>query len=121
MIVDDDNDVRWMLKILFEQTGFALVAEAADGLEAIEKVKEIAPDVVLMDILMPNMNGVEATRIIRRDHPDVTILGFTASGAELAQEILRAGAVAVFAKERFPALIDHIREWSAGKVSDDES
>ena len=109
LIVDDDEDIRVILKLLFQGTGCDIAAEAADGIEALEKIEECSPDVVVMDVMMPELNGIETTRKIRERFPAVVVLGFTATGAEDAREILRAGATAVFSKDRFAAVVDHVR------------
>lgn len=65
LIVDDVEDIRLMLRYMIEKEGHVIVAEAANGLEAVEKYREHRPDVTIMDIDMPFKNGVEAAREIR--------------------------------------------------------
>lgn len=78
LLVDDHSVVRSGIKLLLESEGdIAVVGEATDGLEAVAKVNEITPDVVLMDITMPKLNGLEAARQIRRDNDRVAILFLT--------------------------------------------
>ncbi len=75
MLVDDHSVVRAGLRLLLESEGdIAVVGEAADGMEAVAKAKEIVPDVIVMDITMPKLNGLEAARQIRRDNEKVAIL-----------------------------------------------
>ena len=100
-----------MARLTLRATAIEVVGEAADGSEALEMVEKLRPDVVLMDALMPVMNGVEATREIRKRYPDVTVLGFTAASVEAVQDMIQAGAVAVFEKSRFAELIAHLQEW----------
>lgn len=65
MIVDDIADIRLMLRYLIERENYVIVAEAADGVEAVEKYREHLPDITIMDIDMPHKTGVEAAREIR--------------------------------------------------------
>jgi YesN/AraC family two-component response regulator len=75
LIVDDNETVRRGLRsFLSSRKDFSICGEAADGLDAIEKAKSLHPDVVLMDITMPRMSGLDATRIIRRELPESKII-----------------------------------------------
>jgi DNA-binding NarL/FixJ family response regulator len=75
LLVDDQNIVRKGLKVLLEaQPGFQVVGEAGNGREAIAQVKALQPDVVLMDVRMPEMDGVAATQAICQSYPDTRIL-----------------------------------------------
>ena len=65
MIVDDVEDIRLMLRYMMEKAGYVIVAEAADGFEAVEMYREHRPDITIMDIDMPFKTGVEAAREIR--------------------------------------------------------
>jgi len=74
-IADDSPDIRDCLSSLIDaQADFLLVGTAGDGLEAVEKAKDLRPDVVIMDAQMPRMDGIEATRNIKRDFPTISIL-----------------------------------------------
>ncbi len=75
LVVDDDAYVRRALgSLLLSRTSWQVCGEAADGVEAIEKAKALRPDVILMDVSMPRMNGLDATRVIRRDLPESKIV-----------------------------------------------
>src|ERR1700734_3204874 len=75
LIVDDNEAVRRSLRsLLSSRTDWNVCGEAVDGLDALEKVKALRPDVVLMDISMPRMNGLDATRILRRDFPESRVV-----------------------------------------------
>ena len=65
LIVDDVEDIRLMLRFMMEREGYDVVAEAANGVEAVEKYRQHSPDITIMDIDMPVMTGVEAARVIR--------------------------------------------------------
>ncbi len=93
LIVDDAVFMRNVLRDIFVGGGYEVAAEAANGLEAIEKFDEHKPDLVTMDIVMPFKSGIEATRDITRSHPDALIVMCSALGQEsLAMEAIEAGA-----------------------------
>ena len=73
-IVDDSEFAQKILVELCEELGFEVKGTALDGLEAIEKLQDVEVGVVLMDIIMPNMHGIEAYRLLKNDHPDLPIL-----------------------------------------------
>ncbi len=77
LIVDDNEGVRHLVSRWLERAGFA-VREAKDGAEAIEKVKEDQPAIILADIRMPKIDGIELARIIKSDYPDIKIILMTA-------------------------------------------
>jgi len=94
LLVDDHEIVRSGLRMLFlAESDMEIVGEAASGEEAIQAVQEFAPDVVIMDVAMPGMTGVEATRRIKRTHPDVAVLALTMyEGEQYFFQMLEAGA-----------------------------
>jgi DNA-binding NarL/FixJ family response regulator len=94
LLVDDQQLMREGLRTLLEmEESITVVGEAADGAAAVRAVEELAPDVVLMDIRMPKMDGVEATRRIRARMPEAKILVLTTFDEdELVFEAVRAGA-----------------------------
>ena len=94
LIVDDHGIVREGLRLLFEnQPDFHVVAEAENGRAAVELAKKHSPDIVVMDISMPDMNGIEATRLIRNANPAVKVIGLSVHiNKEHIVGMLRAGA-----------------------------
>ena len=92
LICDDQMVVRAGLRaILSTVSGIEVVGEASDGGEALSQVEALAPDVVLMDLKMPGINGVQATRTIRDRHPEVGVLVLTTYDASMrARVCLRA-------------------------------
>lgn len=104
LIVDDDDDIRWILSLHLATGPVEVVGEAEDGLQAIELARELEPDIVLMDLLMPRMDGVEATTAIKKRHPETVVFGFTAI-PEQGARLLRAGATAVFSKSSLDDLL----------------
>jgi PAS domain S-box-containing protein len=100
MLVDDHRIVRdGLAGILEDQPGIEVVAEAADGREAIELVDRAAPDVIVMDVSMPRMDGVEATERILRERPHIRVIGLSMhEKRDLAEAMLRAGATRYLTK-----------------------
>ena len=94
LIVDDNVHVRGGLRQLLDfQEHIQVIGECADGREAVTEVGRLNPDVVVMDMRMPEMTGAEATAVIKRDHPNVKVLALTAFGEmELVSEMVKAGA-----------------------------
>ena len=101
MIVDDHSIVRVGLKQVLEQSGeFEVVGEAADGVEAVRVAADVSPDVVVMDVIMPKKDGVEACREIMESAPETRVLMLTASTEEDAVvEAVAAGATGYLQKE----------------------
>ncbi len=101
LIVDDQRLMRDGLRTLIElESDLVVVGEAADGLEAISAYRNTGPDVVLMDVRMPNLNGVEATRRIKADWSEANILILTTfDDDEYIFEALRAGASGYLLKD----------------------
>lgn len=94
LIVDDHILVRTGIeRILEDAEGIKVIGTAADGEEAILKARELDPDIILMDVKMPGIGGVEATRKITRLKPNISIIGLTSSGDEtFLQRMLQVGA-----------------------------
>ncbi|SFB88842.1 DNA-binding response regulator, NarL/FixJ family, contains REC and HTH domains [Marinospirillum celere] len=94
LIVDDHVLVRTGIeRILADAEGIEVIGQAVDGEEAISLTRELEPDIVLMDVKMPGIGGVEATRKICRAHPKSMVIGLTASGDDtFVQRLLQAGA-----------------------------
>jgi DNA-binding NarL/FixJ family response regulator len=93
-IADDHEVVRKGLAVLLQaEAGWEICGEAADGREATEKVRELKPDVIILDIGMPGLNGLEATRQIMRDDPRARVLILTLHDSDqVVREVLNAGA-----------------------------
>jgi DNA-binding NarL/FixJ family response regulator len=94
LLVDDHPIVRQGLKTLLEgRVGWEVIGEAADGVEAVEKAKNLTPDVMVLDVTMPRMNGLEACRVLRRQSPELEILFVTQHDSpQMMREALEAGA-----------------------------
>ncbi|HVO62217.1 MAG TPA: response regulator transcription factor [Terriglobales bacterium] len=100
LIADDHASVRRSLKAVLEQTGeFQVCCEAKDGLEAVELAKRHHPDVVILDLLMPNLNGFNAAKAISSSLPNVPIVLHTMyGGAAVEREAKKYGVDAVVPK-----------------------
>jgi DNA-binding NarL/FixJ family response regulator len=94
VVVDDHAVVRRGVRALLEsQTGWEVVAEATTGREAVEVVRRLQPDVVIMDLSLPELNGLDATRQILKESPRTEVLMLTMHHSEeLVRDVLRAGA-----------------------------
>lgn len=94
LLVDDHPIVRQGLKTLLEgRAGWEVIGEASDGAEAVEKAKELNPDVMVLDVTMPRMNGLEACRVLRRQAPQLEILFVTQHDSpQMMREAMDAGA-----------------------------
>jgi two-component system response regulator NreC len=117
LLADDHVVVRQGLKLVIEgQKDMIVVSEASDGASAIQQAQEMKPDVIIMDISMPGMNGLVATRTLKRTLPDVVIVTLTRhSDDAYLQELMRAGASAYVLKQSEPVeLIQAIRACAAG-------
>ena len=99
LVVDDHHLLRAALVDLLVQAGFEVVGEAADGADAVALAKELAPDVVLMDLRMPVLGGLDATRLIKDACPDIQVVLLTAfESPALEQQAEEAGCFAYLVK-----------------------
>ena len=94
LVVDDSAFMRNILKKILSSTNkYVVVGEASNGKEAIEKARELKPDLITMDIVMPEMDGIEATRRIKKEFPDIKIVMCTSVDQEKKMiEAIEAGA-----------------------------
>jgi NarL family two-component system response regulator LiaR len=120
MIVDDHDMVRRGLAIFLKvQTDLELVGEASNGKEALRVCEQARPDVILMDLVMPEMDGPTATRAIRERCPQVQVIALTSfQEKELVQEALQAGAISYLLKNvSVDELAEAIRAAHAGRAT----
>lgn len=119
LLVDDHEVVRTGLRMLLEnQPNIKIVGEASTGMQAIELADSLLPDVVIMDITLPDISGIEATRRLRQSHPDLPVVALTIHEDEqYFFEMLQAGASAYVPKRAAPEdLMNAIEAVHAGEV-----
>ena len=118
LLAEDHNTVREGLKMLVNaQPDMEVIGEAADGLAAIEKTRQLLPDLLVMDISMPELNGLKATERLRKEFPDLKILTLTRHTDDgYLQQLIKAGVNGYVLKQSAPTeLINAIRIVSSGK------
>jgi NarL family two-component system response regulator LiaR len=100
MLVDDHGMVRrGLMTYLKNEADLQVVGEARDGREAVRLCEQFQPDVILMDLVMPELDGIAATRLIRKQWPHVQVIALTSFGEkELVQNALQAGAISYLLK-----------------------
>jgi DNA-binding NarL/FixJ family response regulator len=117
LVVDDHPIFRaGLLALVANEPDMRVVGEAADGREAVAKFHELLPDITLLDLQMPGMNGIDALRAIRKDYPATKVIVLTTyAGDVLAQQALKAGAQAYVLKGLIRReLLDTIRAVGSG-------
>lgn len=113
LIVDDATFMRIKLRDILEKNGYEVVGEAENGIQAVDKFKELKPDVVTLDITMPEMDGIEALKQIKEIDADSKVLMCSAMGQQsMVMDAIRAGAldfiVKPFDTERVVKALDKV-------------
>lgn len=99
LIVDDADFMRMAIRLILEKNGFEVIGEAKNGMESIEKYKELKPDIVTMDITMPEMSGVDALKMIIKHDPAAKVVMLSAMGQEeFVRESIVCGAKSFIVK-----------------------
>lgn len=110
LVVDDEPDVRTLLRYQLAGAGFTVVGEAADGDEALAQCEALAPDAVVMDLLMPRTSGFDAIPRLRQLHPAVGIVAYTAVAGEFVRrEMQRLRIPVVLKSGRVEPLAEALR------------
>ena len=120
VLADDHAVVRAGIRLLIELTGrYDVVGEADTGAAAVERVAELQPDLVIMDVRMPDMDGIAATRGIAKRHPDVRVLVLTAyDDPEYVEAAVEAGAMGCLSKRRARSdLVAALDTLASGRMS----
>jgi DNA-binding NarL/FixJ family response regulator len=109
LLVEDDRDVREALRDLLEETDIEVVGEASDGSQGLEMARQRGPDVVLMDLRMPVMGGLEASRRLKEEMPLVQVVILTAyDDPALMEDASRAGVYAYLVKGCSPRILGEV-------------
>lgn len=99
LIADDEPDVRLLLRLQLQGVpGIDVVGEAGDGMEAIERCRELGPDAVVMDLLMPKMMGIQAIEALRQELPGVGVVAYTATAGDFVRNEMERLDVALLLK-----------------------
>jgi DNA-binding NarL/FixJ family response regulator len=117
-VVDDNAMIRSCLRnVLEKRQGWVVVGEAEDGRRALEKWNELAPELVVMDFVMPEMNGLEASRQMTKRHPEAPILMVTVDPSrQLVHEAQKAGAKGLVTKSDLQSLVNAVEALLTGKT-----
>jgi DNA-binding NarL/FixJ family response regulator len=111
LLVDDSATIRRSLRRLFEFSGWEVCGEAVDGNHALQQIAEFNPDLIVIDLSMPGMNGMNASRAIKDAKPSTQIILFTMYGSLLSpQELKNAGISAVIPKGSSPGVLLKVAE-----------
>ena len=103
VLVDDHSVVRHGLRLVLEELGFTVIGEGSDGLEAIDAVAKLRPNILLCDLMMGHMNGLEVTRQVSKKYPETSVIILSMySDESYVTEALRAGAKAYILKDTSP-------------------
>src|SRR5580765_1378384 len=119
LLADDHQLLRQAIRRALEDAGLAVVAEAGDGGEAVRLAGELQPDVIVMDVSMPVLDGIEATRRIHDDHPNLPIVIITMHGDEaLRRDAVNAGASGFLTKDvSMQEVVATITQAAGGEVA----
>lgn len=117
LIADDEPDVRLLLRLQLQGVpGIEVVGEAGDGMEAIERCRELQPDAVVMDLLMPKMMGIQAIEALQQELPGVAVVAYTATAGDFVRNEMERLDVALLLKSGdIQQLVDALRR-SVGRT-----
>jgi CheY-like chemotaxis protein len=98
LVADDEADVRLLLRLQLGHHGIEVVGEAADGHEVLVQCSALNPDAIVLDLLMPRMNGFEVIPQLRRDHPGIGIVAYTAVAGDFVRREMQRLAIPLLLK-----------------------
>jgi two-component system, chemotaxis family, chemotaxis protein CheY len=111
LVVDDSETTRRILRVLLSSRDWSICGEAENGRSGVEKFEELKPDVVVLDFVMPDMDGIETAKLMSRSNPKVPIILFTIRGIEgIARSARAAGIRAIVRKNNAWSLIPQIEK-----------
>jgi two-component system OmpR family response regulator len=119
LYIEDESDLQWLVKYILETAGEFQVLVCASGAEGLRRIRDFAPDLVLLDVMMPDMDGLEVMRRLRAS-PDTSLVPvvFLTARSEMDGEYAAVGARAVIAKPFEPAaLIAQVRQYLGDLVA----
>ena len=118
VVADDEPDVRLLLRLQLQSApNVEVVGEAGDGVQALERCRELAPDAIVMDLLMPNMMGIEAIERLQQELPGVGIVAYTATAGDYVRhEMERLGVPLLLKSGDISELLDALRVSICGDV-----
>ena len=103
LLADDHPLVRQCLAVAINgETDVKIIGEACDGQEAIDLTKRFSPEIIIVDVSMPHMDNITATKLLRSDFPEVQVIGLSMCSEEEGRKVLKAGAV-LYLKKALPA------------------
>ncbi|MFO8183475.1 MAG: response regulator [Candidatus Aegiribacteria sp.] len=118
LVVEDDHLVSEMVRGMLEELGYGIAGEAEDGHEALEMVRELKPDVVLMDIKMPRMTGLEASILMQKHFPTPIVILSAYESDELTSDARKAGVGAYVVKPPEPEELDRAIQLALSRFPD---
>jgi len=117
VVADDEVDIRLLLRLQLRQAGINVVGEAEDGTEAVQLCRTLRPHVVVLDLLMPRMNGFEAIPVLRGECPEVGIVAYSAVAGDFARTEMERWDVPLRLKNGdSEPLVQVIRELAAARL-----
>lgn len=120
IIVDDVATVRDLVQVVLEMDGFVVAGQARDGVEAVDLAKKLQPDAVVMDVSMPRMDGIAATRLIKEHSPHVAVVALSSSVNPYdMKQMLDAGASAYIGKTDIDELASVLADLRRGALKAD--
>ncbi|MBN1762556.1 MAG: response regulator [Methanomicrobia archaeon] len=112
LVVDDAAFMRMMLKNILSANGHEVIGEAENGIQSMEKYEQLKPELITMDVVMPQMDGIEATKEIMRNHPEAKVVMCTAVGQQAkVLEAMKAGAKGYIVKPfQAPNVLEELKK-----------
>jgi two-component system, chemotaxis family, chemotaxis protein CheY len=114
-VVEDSADLRWLYRLMLERAGYELVGEADNCATALARAPDLEPDIIVLDVLLPDVNGIEVARLLRTLLPGVTIVLCSGAGRDVAAEAADVGASGWLDKGQLHDLVPLLDRLTAGQ------